>query len=175
MSGLNEVAGTDQAPHFTGYSHTGIQVADLDRSIDFYVGLLGFEQLWRWVRTEPYIQEIPGYPNVELHAALLRAPASEALLEVLDYRNVDRMPIDTSTGNPGTAHTAFNVTDLVGMYERLAACGVKFVSRPVTPTVGPNKGGKAVYMIDPDGIRVELIESARRLEDMPLDNGEGSY
>jgi sugar lactone lactonase YvrE len=34
------------------------------------------------------------------------------------------------------------------------------VSPPVTPTIGPNKGGRAVYMIDPDGFRVELIQSS---------------
>ncbi len=41
--------------------------------------------------------------------------------------------------------------------------GVKSVSPPVTPTIGPNKGGKAVYLIDPDGFRVELIQSATSL------------
>jgi hypothetical protein len=31
----------------------------------------------------------------------------------------------------------------------------------VTPTIGPNKGGRAVYMIDPDGFRIELIQTPR--------------
>jgi hypothetical protein len=31
----------------------------------------------------------------------------------------------------------------------------------VTPTIGPNAGGRAVYMIDRDGIRVEFIETRR--------------
>jgi hypothetical protein len=35
----------------------------------------------------------------------------------------------------------------------------------VSPTIGPNKGGRAVYMIDPDGIRVELIQSVRTFAD----------
>ena len=39
--------------------------------------------------------------------------------------------------------------------------GVKSVSAPVTPTIGPNKGGRAIYMIDPDGVRVELIQSSK--------------
>jgi len=34
------------------------------------------------------------------------------------------------------------------------------VSPPVTPTIGRNRGGRAVYMIDPDGFRVELIQSS---------------
>ncbi len=161
--------GGGQLVNITSYSHIGIQVADLDLSLKFYVGLLGFELVWRWVRTEDYIKVITGYPEVELHAALLRARQGDMLLEILEYRNVDRSPVDTSTANPGTAHMAFNVKDLVGIYERLSARGVRFVSAPVTPTVGPNQGGKAVYMIDPDGIRVELIETPRKLDNIPAE------
>jgi hypothetical protein len=29
--------------------------------------------------------------------------------------------------------------------------------------VGPNRGGKAVYMLDPDGIRIELLETTLTL------------
>jgi hypothetical protein len=35
----------------------------------------------------------------------------------------------------------------------------------VTPTIGPNKGGRAVYLIDPDGFRVELIQTATSFGD----------
>jgi hypothetical protein len=33
---------------------------------------------------------------------------------------------------------------------------------------GPNKGGRLVYMKDPDGIRVELVETARMSDGTPL-------
>jgi hypothetical protein len=51
------------------------------------------------------------------------------------------------------------------LYKRLKSHGVDSVSTPVTPTIGPNRGGRAVYMIDPDGVRVELIETAGTFED----------
>ena len=35
----------------------------------------------------------------------------------------------------------------------------------MTPTIGPNEGGRAVYLMDPDGIRVELIQTRRSFED----------
>ena len=38
---------------------------------------------------------------------------------------------------------------------------------PVTPTIGPNKGGRAVYMIDPDGIRVEFITTSQTFDGKP--------
>ena len=55
----------------------------------------------------------------------------------------------------------FPELDVDEWFEILTKAGVKSVSAPVTPTIGPNKGGRAVYMIDPDGYRVELIQSSR--------------
>ncbi len=37
----------------------------------------------------------------------------------------------------------------------------------MTPTIGPNTGGRAVYMIDPDGIRVEFITSRLTFDGKP--------
>ena len=141
--------------------HTGLQVESLDRSISFYRDLLGFEEVFRWNPRAPYIGELVGYPEVDLHSAILRMPGSDTFLELLEYRNVEREAVDTATANPGTAHLAFFVDDLDALYEELRDRGIGSVSDPVTPTIGPNKGGRAVYMLDPDGIRVELIQSER--------------
>lgn len=141
--------------------HVGLQVADLERSLAFYHGILGFELVFRWNPQAPYIGELVGYPSVDLHAAILRPPNSDVFLELLEYRDVERTPVDTATANPGTAHIAFFVDDLDTLYAELREKGVASVSAPVTPTIGPNEGGRAVYMKDPDGIRVELIQTRR--------------
>lgn len=141
--------------------HTGVQVADLERSIRFYRDILGFELVFQWNPQADYIRTMTGYPDADIHAAVLRMPGSDVFLELLDYRNVDRTPVDTRTANPGTAHIAFFTDDCDALYADLVAKGVTSVSPPVTPTIGPNKGGRAVYMIDPDGFRVEFIQTAR--------------
>lgn len=145
--------------------HTGLQVESLDRSLSFYRDVLGMEVTFEWNPQAPYIGELVGYPEVDLHAAILRMPGSEIFLELLEYRNVEREAVDTRTANPGTAHVAFFVDDLDALYEELIARGVGSVSKPVTPTIGPNAGGRAVYMLDPDGIRIELIESSRSFDE----------
>jgi lactoylglutathione lyase len=147
---------TIQRPH-----HTGIQVADLERSVRFYRDTLGFELVFQWNPQAEYIRTITGYPDADIHAAVLRMPGAEVYLEILEYRNVEKAPVDTRTANPGTAHMAFYTDDCDGLYDELKAKGVDSVSPPVTPSIGPNKGGRAVYMIDPDGIRVEFIQTAR--------------
>lgn len=145
-----------QRPH-----HTGIQVADLDRSVAFYRDILGFELVFQWNPRAEYIRTITGYPEADIHAAVLRMPGSDVFLEILEYRNVEKAPVDTRTANPGTAHMAFFTDDCDALYAELKAKGVPSVSEPVTPSIGPNKGGRAVYMIDPDGIRVEFIQTPR--------------
>lgn len=145
--------------------HTGLTVRSLDRSIAFYRELLGFELVFRWNPQAPYIGELVGYPTVDLHGAILKIPNSDVFLELLEYRGVPQVPVDMANGNVGNAHIAFNVDGLDELYERLAAAGVASVSRPVTPTIGPNRGGRAAYMIDPDGFRIELVETARRFSD----------
>lgn len=141
--------------------HTGLQVESLERSLTFYRDILGFEIAFQWNPRAEYVGKLVGYPEVDLHAAVLRIPNSDVFLELLEYRNVERRAVDTRTANPGTAHIAFFVDDLDALFEQLVARGVGTVSEPVTPTIGPNKGGRAVYMYDPDGIRVEFIQSNR--------------
>jgi len=141
-----------------GSHHTAYQVADLGRSLAFYRDLFGFEVVWERVNREEYVRRILGYPEAELHQALLRFPGSDHCLELIDYRGVERTPVDTSPPNPGTAHMCLLVDDLRAFYDELRAAGVDAVSEPVLVTSGPNEGRLAVYMIDPDGFRLELLE-----------------
>jgi len=149
---------TNHPVRVTGTIHTGLQVSDLEKSLRFYRDLLGFEVTATRVAREPYLAELVGYPGVELHVAFLRLPASEHILELLEYRNVSRQPVDTGTANPGTAHLCVSVDDLRAVHRALCDAGVEFVSEPVLVTSGANKGRIAVYAKDPDGIRVEFLQ-----------------
>jgi lactoylglutathione lyase len=148
----------DRSVSVTGTIHTGLQVSDLATSLLFYRDLLGFEEVATRVAGDPYLAELVGYPGVELHVAFLRFPASEHILELLEYRNVPRQAVDTGTANPGTAHVCVSVDDLRSVHRTLRDAGVEFVSEPVLVTSGPNKGRIAVYAKDPDGIRVEFLQ-----------------
>jgi lactoylglutathione lyase len=142
-----------------GCDHVGIQVRDIDRSTRFYQQL-GLELVERWSMSQDYVQKVVGYyPDVTLEISLLAIPGSETFLEILEYRGVESTPVDPATANPGTGHFCLFVDDLDQLHARLAAAGVEFVSAPQTPTAGPNQGGRLVYMLDPDGIRVELVET----------------
>lgn len=139
-------------------NHVGFTVSSLRRSKAFYIGLLGFEEIHSWQADAPYIGDIVGHPNATLRVSMLRLPGSELTLELLEYVGVSRQSIDTDNANPGTAHLAFVVADLRSVFQEWTSAGVKSVGQPLTHTSGPNTGGVVVYMIDPDGFRIELIQ-----------------
>jgi lactoylglutathione lyase len=145
--------------------HVGISVRSLSESTKFYKELLGFEEVFSWNPKAEYIGVLTGYPEVDLNATILKLPGVDVFLEILEYGNVDLKAIDHGNANPGIAHIAFFVDDVDSWYETLTKKGVLSVSKPVTPTMGPNKGGRAIYMIDPDGVRVELIQSSKSFSD----------
>src|SRR5262249_4176668 len=135
----------------------------------FYQRQLGFELVNRWSMTEPYVQRVVGYyPDVTLEIALLTIPGSDVFLEILEYRGVDKTAVDPATANPGTGHFCLFVDALDGLSARLKSAGVEFVSELQTRSVGPNKGGRLVYMKDPDGIRVELVQTTLRSDGTAL-------
>jgi lactoylglutathione lyase len=151
----------------TGFSHVGIHVAELERSIRFYEGL-GLVLHSRRTRAEPYLRDLVGYPGATLEVALMEVPGSTSVLEIIEYRDVDRSVVEPVHANPGTTHFCLLVGDLEVVHRRLMEAGVRFLSEVQTPTAGPNEGGRVVYLLDPDGIRVELLQTSRRMTGAPL-------
>jgi lactoylglutathione lyase len=143
----------------TGCWHTGFTVEDVDRSLTFYRDLLGLDVLWQRVCDAEYLGQIVGYPEVEMHQVLMSIPGTDHTFELNDYRNVERSPVENpANANPGTAHLSLLVDDIDGYYEKLTEAGYEVIHKPVGPTEGPNVGNKVIYVIDPDNIRVELIQ-----------------
>lgn len=150
--------------------HIGITVSDLDRSIEFYTAL-GLECRSRFARDEEYLGVLVGHPGVELHGAILQAPGDGFIVEVLEYVGARRRRIDPDSANPATAHLSLLVADVDALVERVRLVGGRTVSAPVMPTAGVNVGGRAIYLLDPDGFRVELIQTSRRLDGSPIAGG----
>ena len=147
----------------TGADHTSFTVLNLERSLEFYHGLLGFEVLHiRPQITNRYFREIVGYPDGIIKGAFLAIPGTTHRLELFEYVQPRGTPLDTRNNNPGSAHMAWYVDDLRAMFTELSAKGVQFRSPPVYLDEGPNIGGWAVYMLDPDGITIELFETAAK-------------
>ena len=53
---------------------------------------------------------------------------------------------------------SFDVEDVEALVTRGAQYGAKLMGEVLEITSGPNKGGRAVYMRDPDGVTMEFIQ-----------------
>lgn len=144
--------------HTLEFGHVGFHVQDLDRSVSYYRNVIGLELVDQLVRDEPYLSQVTGYPQISLKIALLVESNSRVMLELIEYPSGLGTPIDTATANPGTGHVCFVVDDVDRIYERAIDAGYPSVNPPVTPTKGMWVGGRSIYMLDPDGIRVELVQ-----------------
>ena len=143
-----------------GAHHTSYTVANLTRSLEFYVGLLGCEVLWQRRIDNQYFRDIVDFSDCVMEAAHLRIPGSEHVIELFEYVAPEGIAADVSTNNVGSSHMAFIVDDLRAAYEKLRAKGVLFRSPPVEITAGANKGAGGAYIEDPDGISKELFQQA---------------
>ena len=141
-----------------GAHHTSFTVSNLERSLEFYGSLLGCELLWQRETADQYFGDIVGFPDCIVKAAHLRIPGSAHLIELFEYVTPRGIIADVRTNNPGSSHVSFIVDDLLAAYEELQAAGVRFRSPPVSIGAGVNRGGYAVYMLDPDGITMELFQ-----------------
>jgi catechol 2,3-dioxygenase-like lactoylglutathione lyase family enzyme len=142
----------------TQLDHVGFTVFNLDHSLAFYRDLLGLEMEWERVYEEEYVRQVVGYPGLRLRCAFLKLPGTETRLELLEYQNVSRQKLDLHRANPGNAHICLALKDLDQLYHRLKSAGVDFVSAPVVSTGGHYTGSKTVYLHDPDGISLQLME-----------------
>jgi catechol 2,3-dioxygenase-like lactoylglutathione lyase family enzyme len=138
-------------------NHVGLTVTDLGRSVDFYRDLLGFEVAYeRGEVTAEYMPRLVGIPGARLKIVGLDGPGLH--VDLVEYIEPKGGASAGSTSDVGNLHIGFTVDDLWAAYRHLSAAGVRFKSEPVSPTTGPNKGGWAVYFVDPDGVTLEMIQ-----------------
>lgn len=146
----------------TGIHHFALTVHDTDRSIAFYRDLFGLEVLSDREVERDYVEQITAVAGAHLRIVHLVGYGKQVeLLEYLHPRGAER-----SRGLPdvGSAHLCFVSDDLDADVERLLSAGVTFRSMPVETTNGPNRGGRGIYVEDPDGNAVEVVQLATREE-----------
>jgi catechol 2,3-dioxygenase-like lactoylglutathione lyase family enzyme len=147
-------------------------VADLDRSVGFYRDVLGLE----------VSGSIPFGPNEAVakfghteggqsRVAVLKVPDLQLGVELIEYKDIERKAQSPRFYDPGAANLALRVRDLDSVFAKLEKYpGAKVLTaggKPVTLTT-PNGTLHAVFVQDPDGFVVEMIEAADLPADAPV-------
>lgn len=137
-----------------GVHHIGLTVSDADRSSAFYQQYFNLREIGRWPLAGEKISRAVGLPGTDLTAVLLAAADERAVVELIEYREPDGRPYGLRNSDIGAAHVCFFVDDLNELVARLTADGVK-LNAPVQELVD---GTPMVYLEDPDGINVEVLQ-----------------
>lgn len=151
-------------PDVQRLTHLGICVADLQRSLRFYVEVFGFVEVGRF--------EGKGEPS----ASILQLPASLQMVAVYLERDGWRIELlhYPAPGHVGPAvprpmnqlgytHLSFRVSAMKAVLARLEARG----GRVLRETWQETSGSKVVFAVDPDGVRFELIEAPGDPNEIP--------
>ncbi len=141
-------------------SHLGLCVTDLDRSLRFWVDGLGFERGERYELDDRMVPNLPAALEVEPPVALVSqfVRRDGFAIELLAYG------APSPSGRPagsrsqlGMTHLAFHVDDIASAIEHLVAHG-----GTVVDGTRVDVGTPVVFLQDPDGVRVELMERPTR-------------
>ena len=121
--------------------HVNLVVADLDRSVAFYTGVLGLRKTQDVTMEGAWIEEIVRLPGVKGRVAFVEAPDGRVRIELLQY-----------VAPAGLAIPA----------QRLRAANVTLLSDPVKVPAGvvrfASGDKRLLYFLDPDGVLLELAE-----------------
>jgi lactoylglutathione lyase len=141
-----------------GFSHIGVCVSDLDRSLRFYCEGLGFEHIATHDLDGTYADalEVPGVVAFK-SVFLAKGPMS---IELLAYGDPGPEGTPSSRRNLlGLTHLSFWVSDVDAIAAALVAAGGTIVESTRTKSTDAGGSGTSLmFCADPDGTRVELMQ-----------------
>lgn len=126
-------------PNLEGLRHVALYVADVERSLAFYRDVMGMTLEWRPDPDNVYLTS--GSDNLALHRRSASPPLAEQ--SVLD-------------APPVLDHIGF----LVGSPKDVDAWAGYLESHGLTLATSPRThrdGARSLYLLDPDGIRIQII------------------
>jgi catechol 2,3-dioxygenase-like lactoylglutathione lyase family enzyme len=137
-------------------SHQGLCVSDLERAVTFYRDGLGFREISRMAFNDPGTQRLLGLPEARLEAIYLRRDG--CTLELLHFpqpgTHLAHGP--RPMNRVGLTHLSFLVEDLDAALASLEALGAAVLVD--TRLEGERHGANVVFITDPDGTRIELVQ-----------------
>jgi catechol 2,3-dioxygenase-like lactoylglutathione lyase family enzyme/glycerol uptake facilitator-like aquaporin len=161
VSSGGAVAQPAAAPPAGAVSAVGMTVSDLDRSVDFYSRVLGFEKEREVeVAGTPY-EHLQGLFGLRMRVAWLRL--GEERIELTEYLAPSTgrpIPPESRSQDHWFQHIAIVVSDMDAAYRRLREHRVRHASSGPQrlPDWNPAAGGiEAFYFKDPDGHVLEVI------------------
>lgn len=142
-----------------GFSHIGIGVRDLERSITFYCDVFGFVPLYRLDFSDNEVAATMEQEGAFRSAMLIRDDIRIELLQWVDVPvsgSGERKPMTEL----GFTHLSFRVDDVHDLTEAVLAAGGAVHPQTLT-YLGADATARTglLYLTDPDGTRIEVMSN----------------
>jgi catechol 2,3-dioxygenase-like lactoylglutathione lyase family enzyme len=137
------------------FDHVGVTVEDLDAAASFFVGL-GLEIEGRMFVEGEFLDTVCGIPGSRTEVVMMRPPGGGTGLELATFIRPDHVPgsPNAMANEVGLRNVCFEITDLKGTVDRLAADGYGLVGG-----IGEHENTwRMAYVRGPEGIVVSLAE-----------------
>ncbi|HUL80916.1 MAG TPA: VOC family protein [Gammaproteobacteria bacterium] len=143
-------------------------VANVDESLKFYHDVLGLEiTVQQGFAPNPAIEKLGATEGGQSRIAVVKVPGIALGIELIEYKDIARAPQRPRFFDPGAANFAMRIRNLDALFPKVAAFpGVKVITaggKPVTLTT-PNGTLHAVFVQDPDGFVVEMLDAPNASE-----------
>jgi lactoylglutathione lyase len=139
------------------FSHFGICVSNLERSLAFYCGALGFEKAESHAIGSEFAA-LMDLPDVAVTSQFIRrGPTAIELLafsEPSPFGDTTRRAVNQL----GLTHLSFRVHDVAATAAKIVELGGAIVESSRTTIDFGGTALEFLYCTDPDGVRVELMD-----------------
>ena len=138
--------------------HIAVTVSDMERSLRFYQGLLGMEQVGAHDLEGDEISRMVNKPKVHLRVVRLVCPETpEIQIDLQQYLEPEGKMSDSRLGDVANSHFCVEVEDVDEKRRELEAQDVRFIGDTVYFDLEDAGKISVVFFEDPDGYVLELV------------------
>ena len=138
-------------------SHIGLCVSNLERSLAFYRDALGFRELSALEVSGVETDRLLELEGVKLRASYLERDAVRVELLCFDAPGSTGPTEPAPANRLGLTHLSLRVDDLDSAIHAVERAGGRGL--PHTRVESPRFQMRAVFVVDPDGLRIELLQA----------------
>ena len=135
--------------------HTGLVVYDLERALEFWCGVLGFEVVTRMNEEGPFLDAMMGLDGVKVTTVKLNAPDG-GMLELLNFQShPDNKAWRGEPFSTGLTHIALTVENIDHVIQEMKEFGCEISN---SCQLSPDGKVKVIYAEGPENLLIELVE-----------------
>jgi len=108
--------------------------------------------------TDPALLNFLGAPTSQVRFSSVRIPGSTLTVEIVEYKDIDRKPVQPRLQDPGAVRLILIVRDIDSLLAHLKTQGVPVVTAGGAPVTLARERARAVIVKDPDGFFIELLQ-----------------